>query len=412
MSRFCICLVLAWTVLACAPAIDEEPPATASVLVDAGRSIDRVLLVVSSPRRSALRNQELVERIARSLPPTTRILILADREMVLDPNPWPERMRFIEIPEGRTFTVWPQDPFVVLDDGEGGGRLLAARGYGRSDDREMAGVVGRALGWPVETSSLFFAGGNILADERRAFVGANLVRDNAAELGLSADAIVQRFRDELGRPVFVVGGPEQPVAHMDTVLTPLGDDRVAVADAGLGAEIVARELEARPEVVRQFEEDAQRHFFGHPDLQSVRVDEERVVRAPRLDGVTAGAIEDSRAIAPRLDAIATALEKRGYTVLRVPLLMRKDGQPEQLRTPEGGRSAGYPMLTYNNVLVERAGGRDRVYIPEYGLSVIDTAARRRWEEAGFEVRAIRGALNSSMYRGSLRCSVKVLARRP
>ena len=49
MSRFCICLALAWTVLACAPAIDEEPPATAPVLADAGGSIDRVLMVVSSP---------------------------------------------------------------------------------------------------------------------------------------------------------------------------------------------------------------------------------------------------------------------------------------------------------------------------------------------------------------------------
>ena len=123
---------------------------TTGVLADSGGTIRQVVTVVTSPRRSTLRNQNLVQSLAQGLGPDTHLLILAHREMILDPNPMPQRMTFVEIPEELQFSIWPQDPFVVLRDGEGVSRLLAARGYGRMEDREMVRLVAGKLGWKVE----------------------------------------------------------------------------------------------------------------------------------------------------------------------------------------------------------------------------------------------------------------------
>jgi hypothetical protein len=68
------------------------------------------------------------------------------------------------------------------------------------------------------------------------------------------------------------------------------------------------------------------------------------------------------------------------------------------------------MLSYNNVLIERTDGRDHVFVAEYGLAALDKAGAEAWEAAGFDVHAIQGVTTSAMYRGSVRCTVKVLSR--
>ena len=381
---------------------------TAAVLTDTGGAIERVVTVVNSPRRSGLRNQVLIQNIVQGLGPRARVLVLAPPEMILDPNPAPDRMWFAEIPDGLDFSIWPQDPFVVLLGPGGDGSLLASRSYGRSEDREMARIVAATLGWKVEESSLFFAGGNLLSDERHLFVGASLIHKNAEDLELSEGDVVARFEGELGRPAIVLGSPPQPTAHMDMVFTPLGANRVALADSHLGAELAELELAQRPEAVRAFEEHAESYFFGHPDVQSVTLPTGRAVQAPPVVDRTAEAIADSRLGAEALDVIAADLQRRGYSVLRVPFLTTRENRHPRQRS--SGFPAGYPVLTYNNVLVEREGNQERVYLPEYGFPGLDMAARRIWESAGFEVRLIRGLTTSAMYQGSLRCTVKVLTR--
>lgn len=401
-------LAVAILVAGCASS-PGEGDATASVLADCGGRIQQVVTVVSSPPRSGLRNQDLVQNIIQGLGSHVRVLILADPEMILDPNPLPDRISFAEIPSGLDFTIWPQDPFVVLRAADGTASLLKSRDYGRSGDREMARVVAAALDWEVEESSLFFAGGNLLSDDRHLFVGASLIRENAEDLQLSDDDVVRRFEKELGRQVIVVGSVPQPTAHMDLVLTPLGENRVALADSRLGAELAELELARQPDAVRAFEKHAEMFFFGHPELKSVTIPEGLVVRAPPIVDRTLEAIGDSRQVADALDAIARDLERRGYSVLRVPFLGTLEKEQPRQRS-RSGVYGGYPVLSYNNVLVERDGDKELVYLPEYGFSSLDEAARRIWQKAGFETRPIRGLTTSAMYRGSLRCTVKVLAR--
>jgi hypothetical protein len=385
-------------------------PSRPTLLSDAGGRIDQVLMVVASPSRSALRNHELVQNVARALPPDARLLVLAHPDMILEPNPLPDRLRFLALPEQLALTIWPQDPFVVLAEGPDGGRLLAARDFERVPDREMAGIVAGALGWDVQRSALYFAGGNLLADETRAFVGADVVHENAVELGLSREAIVGRLAQELGRPIVVVGESPQPVEHLDMAFTPLGAGRLVLADARYGVALAQDALRTRPAEVDAFESETEAWFFGRPDLHSLpSVGGDALVR-PTIRGGTRRAIAESAAMAAALDRIAADLAALGYEVLRVPFLAWSLGQDRSAPVHPG--DTAYPVISYNNVLVERDGTTDRVYLPEYGFDTLDAAARRSWESAGFEVRAIRGVTTSAVYRGSLRCSVKVLARTP
>jgi hypothetical protein len=66
-------------------------------------------------------------------------------------------------------------------------------------------------------------------------------------------------------------------------------------------------------------------------------------------------------------------------------------------------------MNYNNVLMERRGGRRIAYMPVYRYHRIDRAAAKVYESLGFEVRPVDA---SGIYRGggALRCVVNVTAR--
>ena len=51
-----------------------------------------------------------------------------------------------------------------------------------------------------------------------------------------------------------------------------------------------------------------------------------------------------------------------------------------------------------------------MYLPVYGVEVMDDAAASSWKVLGYNVKPVQGLAVSSMYGGALRCSVKVLKR--
>jgi len=368
---------------------------------------------VNSARRATLRNADLVTKLVNGLPSSTRFLILTnDRSaFTVARNDRPDRIRFLDLPFKNPITIWTQDPFVVLagQSPQGGEiTLLASKAFERADDRMMADVLARETGYRVETSGLFFEGGNIVSDSEHVLIGANTIRRNALELDVPEPEVVLRFEEELGRRVLVVGPFPQPVAHIDMVLTPLGDGRLALADAAAGARIAELALKEDPQSVAAFEGWCEEHFFGDPSIHEI-AGVDGPLTAPDVRGRTAEMIEKSRKIAPLLDGVATSLEGHGYRVERIPFLF---GGPETDPPVEGERSmrAAYPMLTYNNVLVEDDAEGRLVYLPRYGWSAIDESARQAWERLGFTTRQIDGLTISAMYGGALRCAVKVLAR--
>jgi hypothetical protein len=390
----------------------DGPGAAPQLLPDQGGTLASVAISVNSARRAALRNAELATKIVNGLPETVRFAILTSdlAAFTVTGEESPQRIRFLELPFANPITIWTQDPFLVLRDAEKASTiLLTSKDFERADDRLMAAEIARANGFEMRVSELYFEGGNIVSDEDTIFIGANTIRYDAIELGLSEADVVRAFQKELGRRVLVIGPLPQPVAHIDMMMTPLGNGTVALADAALGADLAERALRDDPESVAAFERHSEDYFFGHPSIREVRALDGKRVSAPRVRGRTQEMIERSRSIAPALDGIARALEAHNYKVVRVPFL---DGGPAiGDLSPNGGEAtADYPMLTYNNVLLESDNDRRIVYLPGYGWPAMDRAAERTWQAMGYETRVIDGLTASAMYGGALRCSVKVLER--
>jgi hypothetical protein len=405
-----LAVLTAAAALSCAATADPPAGERRVLLPDVGPPPRVAAIGVNSARRATLRNADLVTNIVNGLPASTRFLVLTnDRAaFTVARDDRPGRVRFLDLPFKNPITIWTQDPFLVLAGPGSEITLLTSKAFDRADDRLMAEVIAREGGHRLQPSALYFEGGNIVSDEKHILIGADTIRRNAAEFDVPDAEVVLRFEEELGRRVLVVGPYPQPIAHIDMAITPLGNGRIAVADAAAGAAIAERALKENPKSVAAFERWCEEHFFGDPAIREL-AGTEGPLTAPTVTGRTAEMIVKSREVAPLLDAVALSLARHGYRVDRVPLLF---GGPEaDPTTSDNGRMrAAYPMLTYNNVIIETDGTERRVYLPRYGWPAMDDAARDAWTALGFAVRPIDGLTISAMYGGALRCAVKVLAR--
>lgn len=390
------------------------------VLADTGAPLKTVLCTVNSARRSALPNAALISNIVNALPPRVSVIIsVNDKEaFTVASNPWPERVSFLELSSDKDFTIWPQDPFVVVQDKHGQSTLVQSLRFERADDWMLAQAASEHMGWKHRSSTLLFEGGNIVSGERHLFIGANTIRFNAVELNKSDLQVMQMFERELGRPALVLGPVPQPVGHIDMILTPLGEGELMLADPAWGARLAKKQLKDSPETVLAFEQLCIDYFFGTRSVSSIKDSEGKVIMPPDITGMTENAVERTDSISDQLDRIAEEMTGYGYRVHRIPFLYAApdysmvndtgDSQSDDDQTPLPG--PGYPYLTYNNVLLERVDGRRTVYLPQYGWPAFDDQARTVWEETGFDVVPVKGLAITAMYGGSLRCCVKVLER--
>ena len=405
-----LAILTAAAALSCAGAVDPPAAGRRVLLPDVGAPPRVAAMSVNSARRATLRNAELVTNIVNGLPASVRFLVLTnDRSaFTVARHDRPGRVRFLDLPFKNPITIWTQDPFLVLTGPGDEVTLLTSKAFERADDRLMADVIARERGYRVQPSGLFFEGGNIVSDQEHILIGANTIRHNAVELDVPDAEVVLRFEEELGRRVLVVGPFPQPIAHIDMAITPLGDGRILVADAAAGAAIAERALKENPESVAAFERWCEEHFFGDPGIREL-TGIDGPLTAPKVTGRTAEMVAKSKEMAPLLDGVATSLQRYGYRVERVPLLF---GGPEaEPKADDSERMrAAYPMLTYNNVIIETVAAGRRVYLPRYGWPAMDDAAREAWTALGFAVQPIDGLTISAMYGGALRCAVKVLAR--
>jgi hypothetical protein len=393
----------------------ERLSGSSNLLADTGGTLSLVVCNVNSANRAILRNTALVNNIINKLGKSTRVVLVVNdpNSFTVAANPWPDRIKFLTLPSAISMTIWPQDPFVVLQDSDGQNQLLLSRIFERGNDREMAIELAKYLGWKWKDSKLSFDGGNIVADKKHIFIGANTIYDNAAKLKEKPEEIVLRFERELGREVLVIGPVPQPIGHIDMMLTPLGENKIILADPNWGAKLAADQLSNSPEKVKAFELNCEKMFFANLEIQQLRDIKGNIIEAPPIVGLTKQAIEDSRKIAPQLDRLAETLSNRGYEIIRMPFLFTlaeyvdsnsADVDPNQ-------HKAGYPQITYNNVLLDVVENRQVVYLPQYGWPALDNAARKAWEKTGYEVVAIGDFSTSAMYGGALRCCVKVLQRK-
>ena len=383
--------------------ISEPVP---EMLPDVGTKIKLVVCSATSARRSSLRNTELVNNIVNGLDEDVHVMLLVNDRAAFKKSSNNGRVTFVEIPTKSDITIWPQDPFVVVNDKEIT-KLITPGLFKRKDDRLMATQLSTILGIEVVNSELLFEGGNIVCGESEVFIGFDILYINSKVFETSIEEMEKRFSELFGRPVVTIGNKTQDIGHIDLIVTPLSNNRIAVADSRQGAEVANRILTQSPDRITRFERNCERGFFGNPAINALVDLEGNSIDCPEVVGQTKTAISDSHNLADSLDKIATQLSERGYDVIRIPALI--PNQSPESETDENPILA-FPFMSYNNVLTETVANRSIVYLPQYGIAELDSAAIQCWEGNGFEVRPIEGFQTSAMHGGALRCCTKVLHR--
>ena len=269
--------------------------------------------------------------------------------------------------------------------------------------KQLAGL----LNLEVVHSEMHFEGGNIVCGEDAVFIGFDTIERNAVLLELTTERVKDRFSKLFGRRVVVVGESSQGVGHIDLIVTPLSENRIAVADSRAGARLAAAAIDQDPGGVQQFERQCEKNFFGTVEVSQLLDKEGNEILRPKVIGQTDSVISASLRMAPELDTIARQLSHAGYNVVRMPALI-----PPQDHQVEGQGSdiPKYPFLSYSNVLTELRQNQQYVYLPQYGFEKLDEAAQQVWQALGFQVNPVPGFSTSAMYGGGLRCCTKVLLR--
>ncbi len=345
----------------------EAVPAREPLLRADGGPIEA--LVVQFHRPAAARFLAVYEQLFAALRPETRVIVVvADEEderlFESARRGWAAGPRIEYVRTGRPITSWARDRFAVLEGREGPVILAPPRPQegveARVHDWLVPWAVGRHFGAPVRTARFRFDGGDLIADEARAYVATPLFERNPRH---DPRRLTVELEDTLDREVVRIGGDDLPVPdhHIGMFLTPLGGGRVAYADPDLGlAAIGAREGEERTLVV---------------------------------DGAPL-ALDLSRERLQRFRNVRVSLERAGLSPVPLPILPAREP---------------YVFLGYDNVVLERRADGLHVVLPTYGVEPLDRAAVEAWRALGATVHPVRSE-GIVRYGGTIRCLVAPLAR--
>ncbi|MBM3464402.1 MAG: hypothetical protein FJX76_20090 [Armatimonadetes bacterium] len=200
------------------------------------------------------------------------------------------------------------------------------------------------------------------------------------------DMAVRLFEEHFGKPVQIMGkdNPDTPeieepaTDHQDMGCTPIDDHNFLVGDPTLARTLLGK-----------MSEDELKAVEARLSAQAGKP-----VHLPR-------GTWENRDNPNDFEQYARTLEGKGYHVDRLPHM-----EPSE---------DGLPYISYNNCLMERfeKDGQEirRVFLPVYGIPVLDEYATEVWRSKGFEVHPMPlGAL--SAYWGALRCITNWLDRTP
>lgn len=262
---------------------------------------------------------------------------------------------------GMPLSIWARDRCIARTRGDAVHRsasfVPSANPYyefeKHNDIRTQRMLYRGLLGPNTLRSWLLLEGGNVIANDKLVFVGANVAEENDCEL---PDRQLERELSRIcGRKYTLVGTKTSvlPWDHVDMYMTPIGDDTMLVASARAGQEFVKQDCE--------------------PGVDDVNID----------------------AIQATLDHVADEMRGLGYKVLRLPAVFGTSGEW---------------IMTYNNVIMEQRNGRRVALMPIYNVPEMDQAAAEAYGKLGFEVHTI-DVSGVFEYGGAVRCIVNVVDRR-
>jgi len=286
----------------------------------------------------------------------------------------PVKCRVSPILVGHPITTWSRDRWVALAPATAGGAttLWSPRGEAgdeiwpaRAGDERVGRDIAAALAPTVlaRRSSLYFDGGDFLADRDTVFVMPRVLQRNLQQTTSSRDEFLGILSRELKRRVILLD--EAPDHHAGMFMASIGGKTMLVGDPSLARELVSAEMARGGQAAT----DEFMGLPGGPDFTS---------QTQHL-----------------FDAVAGQCATVGYRVVRVPVLPARDGRT---------------YLTYVNVLMDQQGSRRLVYLPFYrGVERLNAAARKVWESLGYEIRPV-DCTSAYQHFGCLHCLVNVVRR--
>ncbi|MEI6807907.1 MAG: agmatine deiminase family protein [bacterium] len=262
---------------------------------------------------------------------------------------------------GFPITPWARDRFGAMT--AGGRTIIAAppmrskipgpRGNDELVPELLTASLPGAICMPLP---FMFEGGDLLADADNAFIAANCLARNSPLDVDDRPSLLERIGGALRKKIVVIGKTSEDVPdhHICMYLTPLGENRVVVADPALGLELY-RQSDTGAAI------DVETDISKYEPFQKV----------------------------------IHCMELKGFNVVRVPFLLT--------RTPR-------VYVSYNNAILERRNGNKLIYMPVYGIPALDRAAGEVFENQGWQVIPVRV---SRLYghTGSLRCQVGIIKRK-
>ena len=378
-------------------------------------------LLLWFPREAAVRRgyREVYADLFARLPATTLVTALVHPGAVevltelLDRSGRHATTTLVPSGDDLRFSVWAQDPCLVVRDDGDGMRLLTPSGFDRQQDARAVEVIADAIGAEVVPTGLAFHGGDVLSGDDFVLVGrhgldatvAMLADDPAVAAGADPHALaLERFTDLVAgdRRLWIVG-TEQALPEQRLRTTRVrGRAVIEILPGGGGSPHPLIHLDMFLTLAGRGPDGRYRLLLGSPAL---------------ADEILGRATVDE-ALAEHLDDIAAQLVDEGFEVVRNPLPLtyghgrrEVDGELCDVRL--------WYLATSNNCLVqvdEDAG--HEVWLPTYGhgawreLAATDEASRRIWEQLGFEVHQLTGFHTFTQRFGALHCIAKELDRRP
>jgi len=238
------------------------------------------------------------------------------------------------------------------------GEMLAESWPERAGDERVSFDLARALGPTVraERSSLYFDGGDFLADNRNVFVMPRVLKRNLQISVKDRAELLERFSSALKRNVILLD--EAPDHHAGMFMASIGNNVMLVGDPSLG-----------------------RQYFPESKAEGEALLPDGADFTPETQHL--------------YDAVAAQSEASGYRVVRMPVVPAYDGRT---------------FLTYVNSIIDSRDDKQIVYLPFYrGADRLNSAAKKVWEELGYTVRLV-DCTSTYRYFGALHCLVNVLRR--
>lgn len=392
-------------------------PVRPRIVSSAHGAIDHVLLTYPRYVRGQLSYEAVYADLLAKLPQRTEVTIFVhpevkgDLERVVAQTRDGATTNLVPAPDFLNFTVWAEDPYVVLEDTDPASRavyLMEPFTFNRSGDALIAERVAQASPFQSGQSPLYFQGGNVLIGDDFVLLGVDYLFDTLETFRSSGavsipagrdpfDYVTGLFRRTFGedRDLMFPGTRLTVPQQQEATITVDGEEWTEVRYLGTGERQPIFHIDMLISLAGRSSDGRYRLLVGSP------AEGDRVLGRPA----------SPFAMHEIFDDVASRLEAEGFEVLRSPLPITYVDYP-------GERVREWYFATSNNCLVEIDGDSRRVWLPTYGhgpweeLAATDQANRGIWEDLGFEVTLLGDFNVFAQNLGAVHCIKKYLARGP